>query len=99
MDDGRCWLEPTEMAAVRHAAGGRCKDERHDQVEHKLLKSPWMMEDKYTICAPYLLTIASWIEGDGMGTTKLSRFMEHRAHRSARRAVRQAVAADGTHIP
>ena len=45
------------------------------------------MGDTYTICDPYLFTIASWIEGDGVDTTKLPRVMEHRARMLARPAV------------
>jgi glutathione S-transferase len=70
-----------------------------DLIEHKLIKGPWVMGDKYTICDPYLFTIASWIEGDGVDTTKVPRVMEHRARMLARPAVEKAVAAEGTQIP
>jgi len=68
-------------------------------IEHKLIKGPWVMGEKYTICDPYLFTIASWIEGDGVDTTKVPRVMEHRARMLARPAVQKAVAAEGTQIP
>jgi glutathione S-transferase len=67
-------------------------------IEHKLFKGPWVMGDEYTICDPYLFTIASWIEGDGVDTTKLPRVMEHRARMLTRPAVQKAVAAEGTQI-
>jgi glutathione S-transferase len=57
------------------------------------------MGDQYTICDPYLFTLASWIEGDGVDTSKLPRIMEHRTRMLARPAVQQAVAAEGTQIP
>jgi hypothetical protein len=47
------------MLDVLHATRARCKDERDDQAEHKVLKGPWVMGDKYTIGNPYLFTIAS----------------------------------------
>lgn len=68
-------------------------------IEHTLMKGPWVMGDRYTICDPYLFTIATWIEGDGVDTTKVPRVMEHRARILARFAVRKAVAAEGTQIP
>ncbi len=64
-----------------------------------LMKGPWVMGDQYMICDPYLFTIASWIEGDGVDTTKIPRVMEHRARMLARAAVQKAVAAEGTQIP
>src|SRR6266852_7830902 len=61
-------------------------------IEHKLLKGPWVMGDRYTICDPYLFTIASWIEGDGVDTGKVPGVMRHRARILARPAVQKAVA-------
>jgi glutathione S-transferase len=57
------------------------------------------MGEQYTICDPYLFTIASWIEGDGLDITKVPRVMEHRRRMLARSAVQKAVAAEGTQIP
>jgi glutathione S-transferase len=68
-------------------------------IEHKLLKGPWVMGERYTICDPYLFTIGSWIEGDGVDTTKMPRVIEHRRRMLARPAVQKAVAAEGTQIP
>jgi glutathione S-transferase len=56
------------------------------------------MGDQYTICDPYLFTIASWIEGDGVDTSRLPRVMEHRARMLAHPAVQRAMAAEGTQI-
>jgi glutathione S-transferase len=68
-------------------------------IENKFLKGPWVMGDQYTICDPYLFTIASWIEGDGVDTTKVPRVMEHRRRMLARPAVQKAVAAEGRQVP
>ena len=67
-------------------------------IENKFLKGPWVMGYRYTICDPYLFTIASWIEGDGVDTAKLPLVMEHRQRMLARPAVQKAVAAEGTRI-
>ena len=67
-------------------------------IERKLLKGPWVMGEQYTVCDPYLFTIATWIEGDGVDTTELPRVMEHRKRMLARPAVQKAVAAEGTRI-
>src|SRR5215471_9871126 len=68
-------------------------------IEHKLFRGPWVMGEQYTICDPYLFTIASWIEGDGVDTAKVPRVMEHRGRMLTRPAVQKAVAAEGTQIP
>jgi glutathione S-transferase len=68
-------------------------------IEGKLLKGPWVRGEQYTICDPYLFTIASWLEGDGVDTGKLPKIIEHRRRMLARPAVQRAVAAEGTQIP
>lgn len=67
-------------------------------IEHKLLRGPWVMGTQYTICDPYLFTIATWLEGDGVDTGKLPRVMEHRRRMLERPAVQKAVAVEGTKI-
>jgi glutathione S-transferase len=69
-----------------------------DLIEHKLLKGPWVLGERYTICDPYLFTISSWLEGDAVDTGKLPRVMEHRKRMLGRPAVQNAVAAEGTRI-
>lgn len=68
-------------------------------IERQLLRGPWVIGDRYTISDPYLFTIASWLEGDGVDTAKLPRVMAHRARMLARPAVQKAVAVEGTRIP
>ena len=67
-------------------------------IERKLLKGPWVMGEQYTICDPYLFTIGTWIEGDGVDTTKLPHVMDHRKRMMVRPAVQKAVATEGTQI-
>jgi glutathione S-transferase len=68
-------------------------------IEQKLLQGPWVMGDEYTICDPYLFTIASWLEGDGVDTGRMPRVLAHRRRMLARPAVQKAVAEEGTRIP
>lgn len=69
-----------------------------DLIEHKFIYGPWVMGERYTIADPYLFTIATWLEGDGVDTVKLPRVMEHRHRMLARPAVQKVVAAEGTQI-
>jgi glutathione S-transferase len=68
-------------------------------VENKFLKGPWVMGSQYTICDPYLFTIGTWLEGDGVDTAKTPRILAHRKRMLARPAVQKAVAVEGTQIP
>jgi glutathione S-transferase len=68
-------------------------------IERKMLQGPWVIGGRFSICDPYLFTIGSWLEGDGVDTTRLPRVIEHRRRMLARPAVQKAVAVEGTQIP
>ena len=37
-----------------------------------MLKGPWVMGEQYTICDPYLFTIAGWLEGDSVDIAQVA---------------------------
>lgn len=56
---------------------------------------PFVMGADYSVADPYLYTLATWIEGDGVDTSALPRVLAHRAMMAARPSVIQAVAKEG----
>ena len=63
-------------------------------LEQKMLKGPWMMGETYTICDPYLFTMAQWMEGDGVDPSRFPKVGDHRRRMSERPQVRAAIAAE-----
>ena len=61
-------------------------------IERGMLRGPWVMGEQYTICDPYLFTLAQWLEGDGVDLAALPKVMDHRKRMSERPAVRAALA-------
>ena len=61
-------------------------------IERSMLKGPWVMGEAYTICDPYLFTVAQWLEGDGADISALPKVVEHRKRMSERPAVREVMA-------
>ena len=61
-------------------------------IERDILRGPWVMGETYTICDPYLFTVAQWLEGDGVDLSTLPRVMDHRRRVSERAAVRKVIA-------
>ena len=60
-------------------------------LEHRMLKGPWVMGDDYTICDPYLFTLAQWLEADGVDPQRLPMICGHRRRMSERPSVRNAL--------
>jgi glutathione S-transferase len=61
-------------------------------VERGMLRGPWVMGEQYTICDPYLFTIASWLEGDSVDLAALPQVADHRKRMAERPAVRKVLA-------
>lgn len=56
------------------------------------LNGPWAMGSTYTVCDPYLFTMAGWMEGDSLDLSRYPRVMDHRRRMSERPAVRNVLA-------
>ena len=61
-------------------------------IERDMLKGPWVMGEQYTICDPYLYTIATWLEGDGVDIAVLPKVADHRKRMAERPAVQKVLA-------
>jgi glutathione S-transferase len=89
---GTRWADdPAAIAAMQRKVPdsvGAC----YELIENKMLRGPWVMGDAYTICDPYLFTVAQWLEGDGIDPSRFPKVRNHRERMSERAAVRKAIA-------
>ena len=63
-------------------------------IERDMLRGPWVMGEQYTICDPYLYTIAAWLEGDSVDLAALPKVADHRKRMSERPAVQKVLAVE-----
>jgi len=89
---GTRWADdPAAIAAMQRKVPdsvGAC----YELIENRMLRGPWVMGDTYTICDPYLFTVAQWLEGDGIDPARFPKVRDHRQRVSERAAVRKAIA-------
>jgi len=62
-------------------------------IEREMLAGPWVMGGAYTICDPYLFTLAAWLEGDGVDITRFPKVQDHKNRMAERSAVKKVIAA------
>jgi glutathione S-transferase len=60
-------------------------------IERTMFKGPFVMGERYSMCDPYLFTIAQWWEADGVRPERFPRLAEHRARMAERPSVRRAI--------
>jgi glutathione S-transferase len=65
-----------------------------DLIEREIFAGPWVMGAGYTICDPYLFTLAQWLEADGVDVARLPKVIDHRRRMRERPAVAKAIRAE-----
>jgi len=82
---GRRWVDDeAALAAIRQKVPESMESVCR-LIEDGLLQGPWVMGERYTICDPYLFSVARWLEADGVDAhSRLPRIAEHRERMLAR---------------
>lgn len=91
---GHRWVDPDDahsIAAMQRKVPQSVGDS-FAMIEREMLKGPWVMGERYTICDPYLFTIAQWLEADGVDPTAIPRVIDHRRRMAERPTVKKAIA-------
>lgn len=60
-------------------------------IEDSMFTGPWMMGDSYTVCDPYLYTIARWLKSDRVDVANFPNIQAHMARMEARPAVQSVM--------
>ena len=94
---GHRWVDPDDAHSI--AAMQRKVPESVGSgfayIESDLLKGPWVMGERFTVCDAYLFTLFGWLPGDGVDTSQFTRLYEHSQRVAARPAVRKVLALQG----
>ncbi len=61
-------------------------------IEDEMLKGPWVLGDRFSICDGYLFTVAGWLEGDRVDIGRYPKIQAHFERTRARDAVRKVLA-------
>jgi glutathione S-transferase len=62
-------------------------------MEAEMFEGPYVMGEGFTIADPYLFTLATWLEGDGVDPARFPKILAHRTRMAARPAVAKILAA------
>jgi glutathione S-transferase len=62
-------------------------------MESEMVEGPWVMGNAYTICDPYLFTVAGWLTRDGVDIGRFPKIHDHHQRMAERPAVKKVLAA------
>jgi glutathione S-transferase len=91
---GYRWADEPEAIAAMQRKVPQSVAECFDLIEREMLAGPYVMGERYTICDPYLFTLAQWMEADGVDPARFPKVKEHRARIAERPAVKRALAGE-----
>ena len=91
---GYRWVDADDAAAIvaMQKKVPQSVAECFDLIEREMFAGPWVMGTSYTICDPYLFTLARWMEADGVDPACFPKVHEHRKRMSERPAVKRVLA-------
>jgi glutathione S-transferase len=92
LNRGYRWADDAAAIAAMREKAPQSIGECFELIEAEMLAGPWVMGERYTICDPYLFTLARWLEGDGVDTAPFPKVRDHRQRMSERPAVKVALA-------
>jgi glutathione S-transferase len=91
---GERWADDPSAIAAMQRKVPQTVTACFELIEREMFVGPWVMGDAYTICDPYLFTLAQWWDADGVNSTGLPK-LRHHGHRMRQRpAVLRALAAE-----
>jgi glutathione S-transferase len=89
---GARWADDPAAIAEMKRKVPQTMNDCFDLIERKLLAGPWVMGQDYSICDPYLFTMARWLESDGIDIASFPKVVDHRQRMAARPAVLRVLA-------
>ena len=83
--------DPAAQAAMREKVADNMAT-CFQLIEDEMFIGPWVMGAQYTVCDPYLFTLASWLDDDGVDPSQFPKISEHMVRMIARPAVWKTLA-------
>ncbi len=91
---GHRWADDAAAIASMQRKVPQSVGEGYALIERHMFAGPWVMGERYTVCDPYLFTLAQWLEADGLDAASVPLVSAHRARMHERPAVQRALAVE-----
>ncbi len=89
---GHRWADdPLAIADMKRKvpeAVGAC----FEMIENGFFQGPWVMGEAYSICDPYLFTVATWMDSDGLDPASFPKILAHQDRMKERPGVQKTLA-------
>src|SRR3569623_2125908 len=90
---GARWADDVAAHEAMRAKAAQNMGDCFALIEREMLRGPWVTGSQFTICDPYLFTLSSWLEGDGVDIQRFPKSAIHYSRMQADERVRAVLAA------
>jgi len=92
---GYRWADDPAAIAEMKRKAPQTVAECFSLMETEMFTGPFVMGETFTIADPYLFTLATWLEGDGVDPARFPKILAHRQRMAARPAVKKILTLHG----
>ena len=86
------WADEPEAVAAMQRKMPQNMGDCFELIETTMFAGPWVLGAHYSLCDPYLFTIARWLERDQVDIARFPKVAAHRARMQALPAVQKVLA-------
>jgi len=86
------WADDEAAMAAMRAKVPQTMAECFGLIETGMLQGPWVLGEQFSICDPYLFTLAGWLEGDGVDIARFPKVQQHHQRMAGDPVVRKVLA-------
>ncbi|HXE51179.1 MAG TPA: glutathione S-transferase family protein [Ramlibacter sp.] len=87
------WVDDAQAIEAIRKKVPQTVGESFELIESEMLKGPWVLGERFSICDMYLFTLAQWLEADGVDPNRFPKVADHRRRMSADPVVVRVLAA------
>jgi len=79
---GRRWADDPQALEEMTRKVPQTVGDCFELIEQEMFRGPWVMGERYSICDPYLFTLAGWLESDKVDINRFPKVADHRKRMS-----------------
>jgi glutathione S-transferase len=89
------WSDDEGAMESMRAKVPRNMAECFELIENGILRGPWVLGEQFSICDPYLFTLAGWLKGDGVDIARFPKVQDHHRRMAEDPVVQRVLAQQG----
>lgn len=96
---GYRWVDGEEHEEAMRRKVPEAMTDCYDYIERHVFEGPFVFGETYTICDPYLFTIAQWMKSDGVEPDRFPKLSAHQERMVTRPTVERALTVERGFMP